>query len=916
MSNLMNIIRIITVLLCISFGTFAQSQKVSFQLTNAGFGGLVTAIESQTDFRFYYNTKDTDTLSITYSAQNVELEKVLTEILVPKNFRFGFGQNKRIYITKEVPIIPFLKSVHDQVSKQTEVEVSISDYVENVEVDISIENRLFEIGNKEKPQRGEKTLSGYIKSLATGAPVSSATVSIIGKPSAVQTDQYGYFSINVIDERSTLLISSVGLKQTQRQLAMYSSGRLDVSMSEEVFSLGEVVVSGERGNQVKKTQMGLEKLSIRTIKQTPAVFGETDVISVILTLPGVQTVGEAASGFNVRGGATDQNLVLFGDATIYNSSHFFGLFSAFNSDAVSQVELYKSSIPARFGGRLSSVLDVTMKEGNRKKFSGSGGIGLLTGRLSLEGPIGKKTQVLVSGRSTYSDWLLRMIPNDTYKNSSANFYDANVQITHQASDKDDFYLTAYTSKDRFSFQNGITYGYENINVNAKWKRIINTNLYGTLTVGQDNYNFNIEDNSNLANSFDLKYAIRQSFAKIDLYHNVSDRHKLNYGIQSTLYKVRPGEILPLGGESNTRYDKLDAEQALESAIYISDSYTLNDKITIDAGIRYVLYNYLGPRAVNVYTPGVPKSEETILETIQYGSGKNIQTYNSPEFRIGARYAFSNYSSVKLGYNSLRQYIHMLSNTTSATPTDSWKLSDSHIKPQFGDQVSLGYYQNFPSRKIETSVEVYYKRMHDYLDYKSGARLLMNKTIETDVVGTEARAYGIELLAKKSTGKLNGWVSYTYSKVQQRTTSDDPAEMINEGRYYNSNFDKPHNLTFVGNYRFSHRYSFSLNSTYSTGRPITLPIAKYDYAGSERVYYSERNKYRIPDFFRIDAAINIEGNHKIKKLAHSSWTVGVYNLTGRKNPFSVYFVSEEGKLNGYKLSIFGHQIPFITYNFRF
>ncbi|MCD8539487.1 MAG: hypothetical protein LRY55_06730 [Leadbetterella sp.] len=256
---------------------------------------------------------------------------------------------------------------------------------------------------------------------------------------------------------------------------------------------------------------------------------------------------------------------------------------------------------------------------------------------------------------------------------------------------------------------------------------------------------------------------------------------------------------------------------------------------------------------------------------------------------------------------------MLSNTTAATPTDSWKLSDLHIKPQFGDQVSLGYYRNMASSKVETSVEVYYKRIHNYLDYKSGAVLLMNETIETDVLGTEARAYGLELMAKKNTGKLNGWISYTLSKVQQRTTGE---ESINNGRYYNSNFDKPHNLTMVGNYKFSHRYSFSLNTTYSTGRPITLPIAKYDFAGSERVFYSERNKYRIPDFFRMDLSINIEGNHKIKKLAHSSWTVGVYNVTGRKNPFSVYYVSEEGKLKGYKLSIFGHQIPFITYNFRF
>ncbi len=893
----------------------AQDDPVSLRLSSAPFAELIQNLERQTPYTFYYQPADTDSLLVTYSATDKALSQVLADVLYPLNFRFATDPRKKIYITRDAFILTEFREIHGTKSDSAPAvpDVVIQDFLEAQPEDISIENRIFEIGNKARPARGDKTLSGYIRSKNTGGPIGSATVSILGKASAVQTDQHGYYSIIVPEERAVLLITSIGLRDTRRQVVMYESGRLDIEMTDQVFTLNEVVVAGERGNQVKRMQMGLEKLSIKTIKQTPAVFGEADVISVILTLPGVQTVGEAANGFNVRGGATDQNLVLFNDATIFNPSHFFGLFSSFNPDAVNQVELYKSSIPARFGGRLSSVLDVAGKEGNRNKLSGAGGIGLLTGRVSLDGPIGEKTQFLVGARSTYSDWLLQVIPDDSYRNSSASFYDINGQISHYANDKDAFYLTGYASRDQFTFQNGITYGYRNANLNGKWKRIYNGNIHSILTLGHDQYGFTIADRHNPVNAYDMQYAIRQSFLKADVYHQPHERHKLNYGLQSVLYGIQPGSVLPTGGESIISARSLAREQALESSLYISDVFMVNDALSIDGGIRYVFYHYLGPRSVNYYIDGLPKSTETLEETIDYGKAKNIKTYHGPEFRLGLRYAFSNQSSVKLGYNSLRQFIHMLSNTTAATPTDSWKLSDPHIKPQFGDQVSLGYYRNMASSRVETSVEVYYKRIHNYLDYKSGAVLLMNETIETDVLGTEARAYGVELMAKKSTGKLNGWISYTLSKVQQRTTG---AETINNGEYYNSNFDKPHNLTMVGNYRFTHRYSFSMNTTYSTGRPITLPVAKYEFAGSERVFYSDRNKYRVPDFFRIDLSMNIEGNHKIKKLAHSSWTVGVYNVTGRKNPFSVYYVSEEGKIKGYMLSVFGHQIPFLTYNFRF
>lgn len=921
MSRCFKVILITAILAAFNKPAIAQRDLVTLELNHAPFDSFVVALEQQTPYRFFYDQKITDSLFISIKAERVALETVLDQLLLPHELFYAIDADHRIFITERFAILT--KRVQKVVADSLAIADSLvapshlTDYVIREDSTyISIENRLFEVGSGSNPKPGPKTLSGYIKDINSGTPVSLASVSVLGHNIVVQADQSGYYSIILPEERSTIRVSSVGKKQTQRQLLMHSSGRLDIEMFDEVYTLKEVIVSAERGSNVRRTQLGVEKLSIAAIKQTPTIFGEADVIKVVLTLPGVQTVGEAASGFNVRGGATDQNLVLFSDATIYNPAHFFGFFSAFNSDVVNNAELYKGSIPARFGGRLSSVLDVSAREGNRNKIAGSGGIGLLTSRLSLEGPIGDKTSFLVGGRSTYSDWLLRLIPDEDYEHSSASFYDVNFNINHSPDDQNTVYLTGYFSNDRFSLDSTITYGYQNRNLNLKWKRIFNSKVYGVITGGFDGYRFNVSGESNPVEAYRLNYDIGQLFLKTDVNHQLSEKHDLTYGLHMIGYQLHPGTRSPIGSESIVNMQSLSTEQALESALYISDTYQVSDAFALDVGVRYSMFNFFGPGTVNQYAPGLPRSENSIIGVREYGSGDVIKTYHAPEIRLGARYSLSPNSSIKAGYNSLRQYIHMLSNTTAISPTDTWKLSDAHIRPQFGDQVSLGFYHNFNNDAIETAIETYYKRMDDYLDYKSGALLLMNETIETDVIGTEARAYGVEFLVKKLSGKLNGWASYTYSRVEQRTVDADPSEMINGGAYYPSNFDIPHNFTLIGNYKFSHRISFSLNLTYRTGRPITLPISRYHYAGSERVHYSNRNQYRIPDFFRTDASFNIEGNHKIKKLAHSSWSVGVYNVTGRRNPFSVYYESSGGQISGYRLSVFGHQIPFITYNFKF
>jgi hypothetical protein len=778
------------------------------------------------------------------------------------------------------------------------------------------ENKVLEIGGT--GGSGSVSLAGYIRDGATGEPVIGAAIFVENPRIGTYTNQFGYYNLILPRGPHTLNIKALGITDTKRRLVLHSEGKLDIEIKSQVLSLKEVVISAENSANVRNVQMGVEKLSIRAIKQVPVVFGEADVIRVMLTLPGVKSVGEAGNGFNVRGGAVDQNLILFDDLTIYNPSHFFGFFSAFNPDVVKDVELYKSSIPARFGGRLSSVLDVNSRDGNTKKLSGTAGIGLLTSRLNVEGPLIKdKTSFILGGRTTYSNWLLKLLPEDSdYRNSKASFYDVNLRLSHKVNEKNDVYVTGYMSNDESNLNSDTTYAYSNKNLSLKWKHIFGNKLTGVAVGGFSQYQYNTRSQLNPVNAYRLGFNIDQLNLKTDLNYYLSPKHTLDFGLSAIRYKLSPGSFEPLGSESLVLPNIVDQEQAIESAVYFGDRFDLTANLSLDLGVRYSMFNYLGPQDINSYVPGLPRSEASRLGSTSYKQGDIVNTYHGPEARLSARYQFSDDFSVKAGYNTLRQYIHMLTNTAGASPTDIWKLSDPNIKPQHGDQLSLGLYKNLKANTIETSIEVYYKRLKDYLDYENGAKLTMNHNIETDVINTRGKAYGAEFLIKKLTGKLNGWLGYTWSRTLLRMDDPTAAQLINNGDYYPSNFDKPHDVTLVGNYRFSHRVSMSLNTTYSTGRPITVPVGKYFYAGSLRALYSGRNQLRIPDYFRTDVSFNFEGNHKIHQLTHSSWTFGVYNLTGRDNPFSTFFTSQKGVIKGYRLTVFGSAIPYVNYNIKF
>ena len=682
--------------------------------------------------------------------------------------------------------------------------------------------------------------------------------------------------------------------------------------------LSEIVVVGGRQSAVNNMMMGSEKFKPMVLKNIPSAFGESDIMKIVLTLPGVTTVGEASSGYNVRGGATDQNLILLNGGTVYNPSHLFGLFTSFNSDAVEDVELFKSSIPVEYGGRISSVLKVTSKEANMKKFTGQASIGALTSKANVEIPIVKEhVSLLLNGRTTYSDWILKQLPDDSgYKNGTANFYDFGGVLTWRLNSMHRLKVYGYWSNDKFSFSSEDSYGYQNRNVSAEWRSILNEKMTATLSAGLDHYDYFNEDRNIPSMAARLSFGIDQLWGKLHIRHRLSEKHVLSYGLSMQHYNVQPGKNEPAGEESCITADQLQREKALESAAYMDYERSFTEKLTVSAGLRYTMFNALGPRDVNYYYEGELPSEGTLLET-RHETGA-IKTYHAPELRLSARYALQENLSLKAGFNTMHQYIHKVSNTSIMSPTDIWKLSDLNIKPQNGWQLAAGIYHETAGRKYEFSAEVYYKHMSDYLNYRSSAVLLMNRHLETDVISTKGRAYGIELQAKKPAGKLNGWVNYTFSRTQLRQDDERVEKPLNNGDWYPAEYDRPHEVKAVLNYKFTERYSFSGNFNYATGRPTTLPAGKYyDSSNQEYMpYYTDRNTYRIPDYMRLDLAFNIEPTHKLTSFLHTSFSIGVYNALARKNAYNVYYVTEGDEIKGYKLSVFGTAIPYVSLNIRF
>ncbi len=879
------------------------------------FDSAVQRLEKTSGHKIYYDPRQTAGLEVPVLTEHLSLQEAITELLKGSSLVFKIDRHRRVFITSS-PIFTDVAPGFYRTPDPAKPVVLDSSYLEVKEpkADIALENKVLTIGTR--TAGNSFVVTGYIRDERNGEPVGAASVMIEDLRMGVATDAFGAYSITIPKGRHVLKVNSIGMRETRRQLDIVGPGKLDIEMKEDVTSLKAAVIVASKQSSVRGMQMGVERLNIRTIKQIPAVFGETDIMRSLLTLPGVTSVGEGTAGYNVRGGAADQNLILLNDMTLYNPTHLFGFFSAVDPEVVRGLELYKSAIPEKFGGRISSVMDVSTREGNSKKFTGSAGIGPVTSKLTLEGPLSGKTTFLFGGRVTYSDWLLKQIDDPVFNKSEASFYDLMVQVAHNFSDKDKLYLSAYTSNDKFRLNDDSTYRYNNKNISLKWKHQFTGKLSMVTTAGMDLYDYTVDGQNNPKDAFKLSFGVKQYNAKVDMNYNPNNKHAIDFGIHHIRYALKPGTLEPSDPASIIQPRAVEAEQGSESALYFGDQYKVTDKLSLQAGLRFSLFRNVGPQKVYTYLPGLPREDLTIQDSVMYGKGELVKSYMGPEWRLSARYLLTDKTSLKFSFNTLRQYIHMLTNTTAISPTDVWKLSDTYVKPLTGQQISAGLYTRVGKKDIEISVEAYYKRSQNYLDYKSGAQLIMNDNIEQDVLLTRGKAYGVELMAKKTSGKLTGWLSYTYSRTFLQANDSAAGETINRGEYYPANFDKPNNLSIVANYKFTQRFSVSLTTTYSTGRPITLPIGTFNMGGAQRVLYSDRNAYRIPDFFRTDFSMTLEGNHNVKQKFHTSWTAGIYNVTGRDNPYSVYYVLENGKINGYQLSVFATAIPFVSFNIRF
>lgn len=783
----------------------------------------------------------------------------------------------------------------------------------------SSENQVYEFGTvtPQIPERKFK-LTGTVVNFATGMPQIGVQVHFKEQNLTALTGGEGQFAFDLPAGYHTIEIKGMDIVDTERKFQLFSDGITRIELEEDNHMLDELVVVSGRTENVHTTQVGLEKFRPALLKNVPLALGEADIMKMIQTLPGVKSVGEASSGYNVRGGATDQNLILFNHGTVYNPSHLFGLFSAFNSDMVNDVELYKSSIPGKYGGRISSVLNIVPKEADKKKFTGSANLGLLTSKAHLEIPVLKdKLSIMLDGRTTYSDWILKKLPEDSgYKNGTAGFFDVGSVISYNLNKRNKINLYGYYSHDRFAFTEYSKYEYTNTNASAEWRTVFNDKLNSSIVAGWDHYDYGNDETEVESMASRLSFSINQVFFKGDFSWQMKENHLLKLGWNSILYNVQPGKYVPLG-ESNIAYKELQTEKALESAVYLEDEWNVTDKLALNLGLRYSIFNAIGPRTYNTYSPDMLPSAGSVIGTEQVDGGI-FKTYHAPEIRLSGRYSIDDWSSLKVGFNTMHQYIHKVSNSIIMSPTDIWKLSDANIAPQSGWQLAGGYYYQTHNRMWEVSAEIYYKHMNDYLTYRSGATLLMNEVLEQDVISTQGKAFGVELQLKKPAGKLNGWVSYAYSRTFLRQHDDRVARPINDGDWFPTEYDRPHEFKLVGNYKFTERYSMSCNVDYSTGRPTTIPTAFYkDYASNQvRPFYSDRNGYRIPDYLRMDLSFNIEASHHLTLLTHSSISFGVYNVLGRKNAYSIYFEDWGTKPQGYKLSIFGAPIPFVTYNIKF
>ena len=766
------------------------------------------------------------------------------------------------------------------------------------------------------------TISGTVTDGSSNETLIGVNVYIPELQKGAITNSYGFYSITLEEGNYVLLIQFLGYKSQSIPVELNKNVSISIQLQEDTEELEAVVISADKeSNSIRSPQMSVNTLTSGTVKQIPAVLGEPDLVKAITFLPGVTNAGEGSSGFNVRGGSADQNLILLDEAILYNSSHLFGLFSVFNPDAIKDLKLFKGGIPARYGGRLSSVLDIYQKDGNSKSHQLNGGVGLVSSKLLVEGPLKQNLgSYLLAGRGTYAHLFLPLVDNKNI----AYFYDLNTKLSYQFGEKDNLLASGYFGRDVFSLDDSFRNVYGNAVFNMRWNHLFSDKLFSNLSMIYSDYYYGLRLDFI---EFNWKSGIQNFNLKYDFKHYLTNDLTLQYGLNSIYHSFNPGIIEPSTPESSINYDELTKKYAIENAVYFEATKNLSTNLALNIGLRWSHFTRLGQTELNYYA-----NDQAVLfnDTFQiyqkatpigvrsYKKSDVLASFNNLEPRFSASYLINDLSSVKLSYNRMSQYLHLLSNTSSPTPLDVWTPSGPFIKPQLLDQYAIGYATQTSNGNYSIEIESYFKSVKNRIDYIDGANLVANDAIEQVILNGRARAYGVELLLKKNLGRLNGWLAYTYSISEQQTPGRNASETgINSGKWYRTAYDKTHDLSAIAQFKYNKKWTFNANFVIQTGQPVNYPNAQYEYNGLSIANYGERNSFRLPSYHRLDLSASLNPRKNLGRKWQGEWIFGIYNVYGRKNAVSIAFRDniETGNNEAVKTSLFG-MVPSISYNFKF
>ena len=770
------------------------------------------------------------------------------------------------------------------------------------------------IGKSGGSPTGRAKVQGRIFDEETGEPIPGATVFIAETKTGSVSDLNGFFAITLKPGNYNASFEYLGYAKKKYLLDVMSDGSFTVRLQKAVIQMKEVVVYGDRQVNLKTKDPGLDKIAMKAIKELPMMMGERDILKISGLMPGIVTAGEGSAGLNVRGGGSDQNAFYINKIPIYNTSHLFGFFPAFNSDIIRDFSIYKGYIPAQFGGRLSSVFNIVSRQGNRKRFMIHGGLSPVAGNLVIEGPLKKDTcSVLLSARSTYSDWILGRVKDPDIRNSSTSFNDFSAAINYDLH-KSQLSLFAYHSNDSFRFSELNEYKYSNNGMSLGFSHSYSNMLRGEFSLVASQYSFSTIDKQMASSAYSHAYDLGHYETRADFTHRLGEKHSIEYGAGFVLYQLARGTVSPYGEQSLRNIVELGNEQGSEASAYLSDSYELNTWLTITAGLRYAVYAPLGPQTVYTYFDNTPSDIRYIEDTLHFAKNKPVIWYHEPDIRAAVNLTTDANGSVKIAFNQMHQNLFMLSPTVTIAPNTQWKLADYHITPSRSNQVSVGVFRNLPVSGLEASAEIYYKNIQGFPEFRDGADFLNQPLVESSVLQGKQNSWGLEFFLKRSLHKLDGWISYTYSRSKVKVDGGEAWNRINNGEIYPANYDIPHVLNIVLNYHFTRRITFSSVVVYQSGKPVTYPVSVYYVNGLPVLDYSSRNAYRIPDYFRTDCSLTFEGNLKKKKLLHNSLVLSLYNAFGRDNAYSVYFTTENGKIKSYQYSVIG--VPILTATWQF